>query len=154
MKKIIDRPEKKSPLRKITELTITAFFWSIWIYLILPLINLLMWILGVKVFYHEVIVIAGYKQLIQLLRNSGILVILIFCALRMWGYYNYRRFGLKNRRLASRAVSDEEIVRYFGIEPEEIKRLKESKAVTFIMQENGNIKPVILSEELSQPLVK
>ncbi len=138
MRKIIDRPEKKSLLRKGTELTITTFFWSIWIYMVLPVINLIVWFLGLRVFYHEVIVVAGYKQLFAILKNSGVAIFLIFATLRLWGYYNYWRFGRRNRRFSSREVSHEEVAEYFGIDPEEAKSLKHSKIVRFIMQENGN----------------
>jgi len=49
--KIIDKPKLKTFLRTITELTFTSVMWGFWIYLFLPLVNVVLWLFGIRYFY-------------------------------------------------------------------------------------------------------
>jgi poly-beta-1,6-N-acetyl-D-glucosamine biosynthesis protein PgaD len=56
---IKDLPGIKSFLRNTAELSFTGFVWGIWIYMFLPILNIIMWFLGFSFFYIEVIEKSG-----------------------------------------------------------------------------------------------
>ena len=72
--------------------------WGLWLYLFLPLVNIILWLLGIHYFFVEVIEKAGYLILLDLLKNTGLSILVVFGVIRIWGVYNYLRFGKKERR--------------------------------------------------------
>lgn len=126
---IIDKPKLKSFLRKITELSFTSLMWGLWLYLFLPLLNLVLWVLGIRYFYVEVFELAGYKGLINILLNAGWVILFVFLILRFWGIYNYHRFGKRERRKGFPPATLEKLAENFQISPEQIQHIQSSKEV-------------------------
>ena len=124
--KIRQRPELKSILRNITEMTITTGIWVIWSYLLLPIINLVLWLFGVGVVYVE-FERASYNGLILLLERLGWVVLVVFAILQLWGYYNYHRFGKKNRRKERPFDATAELARFFEMTPEQVVAIQSRK---------------------------
>ncbi|HLA00847.1 MAG TPA: poly-beta-1,6-N-acetyl-D-glucosamine biosynthesis protein PgaD [Thermodesulfovibrionales bacterium] len=131
---IIDKPKLKSFLRKTTELSFTSLMWGLWFYLFLPLLNLVLWVLGIQYFYIEVFELAGYKGLINLLLKAGWVILGVFLILRFWGYYNYWRFGKRERRKSFPSETLEKTVEYFQVSPEQIQDLQSSKEIVWPLQ--------------------
>jgi len=88
-------------VRRVTEISITMAFWLVWVYLILPLVNLLMWLLGVRLFVDEMLVQGGYVALLAELRTYGLAVLGMSLAMLVWIEWNQRRYGVHNQRLHS-----------------------------------------------------
>ena len=86
-------------VRRATELTLTTVFWFAWIYLILPLVNLLMWALGYQMFVDEMVVRGGYVALLAELRIDGLVVLVMALVMLLWIEWNQRRYGRHNHRL-------------------------------------------------------
>jgi len=128
---IIDKPKLKSFLRKITELGFTSLMWGLWFYLFLPLLNLVLWVLGIRYFYVELFELAGYKGLINILLKAGWVILIVFLILRSWGVYNYRRFGKRERRKGLPPETLEKTAEYFQISPEQIQHIQSSKEVVW-----------------------
>jgi len=126
---IRDNPGLRSFLRSITEMTFTTFVWAIWVYLFLPVINIILWIFGFRFINFAVIEQVGYKELVGLLVKMGWAVLIVFLVFHLWGYYNYRRFGRKSRRKASASVTLEELAAHYRIPADKIKRLQEQKEI-------------------------
>jgi biofilm PGA synthesis protein PgaD len=131
---IIDKPKLKSFLRKIAELGFTSLMWGLWFYLFLPLLNLVLWVLGIRYFYIEVFELAGYKGLINLLLKAGWVILIVFLILRFWGFYNYWRFGKRERRKSLPSETFEKMSEYFQIPPEQIQHIQSSKEVVWPLQ--------------------
>jgi biofilm PGA synthesis protein PgaD len=131
---IIDKPKLKSFVRKITELSFTSLMWGLWFYLFLPLLNFVLWIVGIRYFYIEVFDLAGYKGLIDLLMKAGWVILSVFLVLRSWGFYNYWRFGKKERRKSLPSETFEKTVEYFQVSPEQIQQIQSSKEVAWPLQ--------------------
>ena len=131
--KIIDRPEFKSRIRHITEATLAASLWALWLYWISPIITLVLWLLGLQFFYQEVVSESRFYDLIEVLKNGGIVLLVIFLLQIVWIYYNYfaifKRKG--NRRRESRASNEEAIAKYFKMDADELKQAKKHNQVDF-----------------------
>lgn len=128
---IKDNPKLKSFLRKVTELSFTSVIWGMWIYLFLPILNITLWVLGVRYFHIEVIEEVGYLELLDLLNKLGWTVLVLFVAFRSWGYYNYWRFGRRNRRKTVSPTVVEELAGYFQIPLEQVEQLRSKKEVVW-----------------------
>ena len=126
---IRDHPGLRSFLRNITEMTFTTFVWAIWVYLFLPVINIILWIFGLRFINFAVIEQVGYKELVGLLVKMGWAVLIVFLVFHLWGYYNYRRFGRKSRRKSSASVTLEDLAAHYRIPADNIKRLQEQKEI-------------------------
>ena len=105
--------------------------WALWLYLFLPLFNIILWLLGIHLFYEEVIEKAGYLQLLSLFTKMGWSILVVFAVLRLWGYYNYLRFGKKDRRKFVSSTTVEQLSGHFNLPPEQIIELQSKKEVTW-----------------------
>lgn len=127
------KSKQKNLLRKVTELSVTTLIWGFWIYLFLPILTVLSWFLGIRIFTVEVIEHTGYLEFLVLVKALGWYVLALFLILRLWGYYNYWRFGKRNRRKAStpdHAVT-QELADYFHMEVSAIQELRSLKEVVW-----------------------
>jgi biofilm PGA synthesis protein PgaD len=136
---IIDKPDLKSKGRKLSEMSITTFIWLLWLWLFLPVVNILLWMVGAQTFYHTLIVDTGYIDFFTLARRMGLTVIMVFIIMRAWGYYNYWRFGRRNKRKNLPDVTPAKISEIFRLSPDEIVTLQASKEVTFSFNKEGPV---------------
>ncbi len=107
----------------------TALMWVFWVYLLLPMLSIILWLLGGFFFYHEVIYQGGYQYLIELCKKLGFTVVIAFSILRFWGYYNYVAFGKKNRRKMVKKTTPEELAQIFNISSLQVLELQKQKEV-------------------------
>jgi biofilm PGA synthesis protein PgaD len=128
---IIDNTKLKSFLRNVSEWSFTTLVWALWLYLFLPLLNIILWLLGIHFFYVEVFEKAGYLQLLSLFSKMGWSILVVFAVLRFWGYYNYLRFGKKDRRKFVSPTTAEQLSVLFNLPPEQIVELQSKKEVTW-----------------------
>lgn len=128
---IIDNPKLKSFLRGTTEWSFTTLVWAFWLYLLLPILNIVLWVLGVRYAYVEVLKKGGYQQLLDLLEKMGWAILIVFIILRLWGYYNYRRFGGKARRKSVSSATNEQLSEFFHVPTERITDLQSKKEVAW-----------------------
>lgn len=139
--KIIDKPSFKSLPRKVAEWSFTTFMWALWLYLLLPLMNIVLWLLGFHYFFVEVVEKAGYLTLLGLLKKTGISVLVVFGAIRIWGHYNYLRFRKKERRKTVSAATTQQLSEFFQISQEHVLRLQSEKEVVWPIPEDLNQQP-------------
>ena len=135
---VIDKPSFKSFLRKITEWSITSLMWGLWLYLLLPLINIILWLLGFHYFFVEVVEKAGFLNLLDLLKKTGISILVVFGVIRIWGYYNYLRFKKKERRKNVSAATTQQLSEFFQISQGQVLRLQSEKEVIWPIPQELN----------------
>jgi poly-beta-1,6-N-acetyl-D-glucosamine biosynthesis protein PgaD len=128
---IRDNPKMRSFLRSITEMSFTGVVWVIWAYLLLPVINIILWLLGFKYFNIAVFEKLGYREFLELMGKVGWLVVIVFLVMRLWGYYNYVRFGKRTRRKSSPPVTIEQLAVHFQIPVEQIENMQAQKETTW-----------------------
>jgi biofilm PGA synthesis protein PgaD len=124
---LIDNPSLKTRLQTMTEWTFTSFFWILWIYLLLPLLNLFLWLFVDYTLYEKLI--SGYADFILLLRHIGLIALAIFIGLRLWGYYNYHVFGRLNRRRHVPQADPNHMAEHFGITIDELDALQKAEII-------------------------
>ncbi len=128
---IRDNPKLRSFLRNITEMTFTGFVWGVWVYLLLPVLNFLLWIFGLSMLKITVLEQVGLKEFLDLLHKMGWTVLVVFLILRLWGFYNYHMFGKRSRRKASPPVTVEQLAEHYHIPVEDIQRMRTEKEVVW-----------------------
>ncbi len=128
---IRDNPKLRSFFRNITEMTFTGVVWGVWVYLLLPVVNLLLWVFGFRYMKIAVIEQVGYKEFLDLMDKMGWTVLIVFLVLRIWGYYNYVRFGKRSRRKATPPATIEQLAGHYNIPEEDVKRMRSEKEVVW-----------------------
>lgn len=128
---IRDNPKLRSLFRNITEFTFTGFVCVLWAYLLLPLVNIVIWIIGLRSIEISVIEQLGYKEMMGLASKMGWIVLAVFLILRLWGFYNYKRFGKKSRRMSSPPVTIEQLAEHFHLPVEQVKYMQSQKEIAW-----------------------
>jgi poly-beta-1,6-N-acetyl-D-glucosamine biosynthesis protein PgaD len=135
--KIIDKPELKTPLRKIIEGGVTILLWSVWLYFIIPAITVVLWVFGIRYFWLALFKGSEFPQLLWLIRSVGLVIVITFIINMGWICYNfafYKRFSRKKRYIPSHLDSD--LAKVFGINPEEVLRGKKSHRISLVLKDN------------------
>lgn len=129
---IIDLPQLKGMLRNVGEWSFTTVMWILWAYLFLPLINLIMWAVGGRHLYVTIIEEAHYHDIIGMIQKTGWFVLAIFLIMRGWGYYNYHRFGKRERRRSVPPASTQAMAVFFNLPQAAVERLQGQKEVIWM----------------------
>jgi poly-beta-1,6-N-acetyl-D-glucosamine biosynthesis protein PgaD len=127
--KIIDNPSLKGFFRNMGEWSFTVLMWGVWVYFFLPIINIILWLFGIRHFYIELVEKGGYYEFLNLIERIGWLILIVFAILRLWGWYNYKKFGQLNRRKFPLATTTEKLSEYFKIPIKTIQELQGQKEV-------------------------
>ncbi len=134
---IIDQPSLQTLWQKYSYGFLTLVAWSLWLYLWLPLINLIAWLLGFKVFYQHMIVLGGYAGFLQLLGVYFVIILLIGMTLLSWALYNQIRFRGKDRRGAVPPARNEDVARFFGVSEEELQAAQKTRRLVISFDEKN-----------------
>jgi biofilm PGA synthesis protein PgaD len=90
---------------------LTVLFWAVWLYLVLPLVSLLLWALGVRVFLEQFRQ-GGYEGLLASLATYSSVLLVIVSLLALWIVWNVVRYGgSSDRRTVKRAEVPDWVVR-------------------------------------------
>jgi biofilm PGA synthesis protein PgaD len=127
-----DNASLRTIVRSVTELSFTTLMWALWIYLFMPLLSLVLWLVGLPILYQTLFTEKVLYELLALLERMGWVVLIIFLLLRGWGLYNYHVFGKRNRRTQSAEVTLEELGLHFRITPDDVRILQQSKEISWV----------------------
>jgi poly-beta-1,6-N-acetyl-D-glucosamine biosynthesis protein PgaD len=108
---IISHPERQSGTQHALFGALTVSIWALWIYLWLPLITGILWIVGIR---------WAYIQVFRGTRGVSLWVIVwilgaVIVTVAYWSSYNNLRYAGRTQRLHAKAVSKIMIGRKFGI---------------------------------------
>lgn len=108
--------------------TLTALFWLAWLYLIAPLLSLVLWLLGYRIFVDEILGQGGYQALLAELRRYGLVVLGMWLAMLVWVDWNLRHYGGHNKRIQPPIpVSLPEQAQQAGITTDELMALQATR---------------------------
>ncbi len=127
---IIEQPSLKSPLRKGSELTITAVAWLLWFYLAMPLLTLLLWAVGLRLVFLEHFRFEHARALLDVAGYYLVGAVVLWVLIEAWSVYNRARFGGDDRRKHADPATDDELAATFSLAPSEIERAREAKILT------------------------
>ena len=124
--KVILKDNLRSNLRQIVEGIISMVCWVFLIYILLPIITLILWLLGFKIFYHQVVLDYNYKAFLTLLGDGGLIVFTIFTILIGWTYYNYALFKIRGERRLNRCFisNDQDAARILNTDVKSVDKFK------------------------------
>ncbi|MBC8413545.1 MAG: poly-beta-1,6-N-acetyl-D-glucosamine biosynthesis protein PgaD [Nitrospira sp.] len=126
---IRDNPKFRSFFRNVTEMTFTGFVWGIWLYLLMPVVNIILWILGINVLSMSIFEQVNYSEFLHLIQKMGWIILTVFLILRLWAFYNYVAFGKKSKRRASSLVTIENLAAQYDIPVDRIREMQQQKEV-------------------------
>jgi biofilm PGA synthesis protein PgaD len=133
---VISRPENQSKTQRFTSGTLTIIGWGIWIYLWLPVLTALAWIVGIRLTYAQLTHGPGLDTILFLI------MIAILCSIVVagWASYNYMRFGKRSRRMGAEAIGHATIAKTFGVtDPATLSRLLQERRMNLYFDNAGNL---------------
>jgi len=138
---IITKPELKSKTRSLTELGVTGLVWGLWLYLFLPIANVLLWVVGISTFQQEFIEQGGVFIFLELIQQMGWVILIAFLIMRLWGIYNYYHFGRHDKRTHEMPDSIEKLCHFYQLKPDELGAIESHKEVIWpVKEDNENAK--------------
>lgn len=111
--RLIQRPRAQPRLRRTAWGFVTAAFWGVYVYLWMPAITMLLWLLGIRNAYFELYLRQHRVEPFLLIALPSLAV----CAavlLIAWAEYNRWRFAGKDRRGAPSPTSLDDIAQALG----------------------------------------
>lgn len=145
---IIHQPRLQTLKQRFGYSLVTFIFWTIWLYLWLPLISLLAWFIGIRLFHDEMIAQRGYEGFFNLVGWYSLVVLIIGGALLGWGGYNLYRFRGKERRKSTGSSDKNEIAEQFAVDVDQLQKWHRAKQLTIHHTEEGHIEQVHVHRHL------
>jgi len=139
---IIYEPSLQSPFHKYSYGFCTVIAWALWAYLWLPLISLIGWLFGIRVFYRHMVELGGWTWFAEMLTFYLIVIGSISGALILWALYNQTRFRGKDRRGARAPATEVEMGSFFGIDVGTLRRAQRSRRMTVLFDKDARIREI------------
>ena len=136
---IIDRPSLQTSRQRLIFGSMTFIFWALWIYLWLPIVALIGWMLGFRIAYYEMIVKFGYVSLQHLLVFYLYIILFLGASLLVWAYYNYFRFRNMARRAQVEEVSIAALSQRYQTAPETLALWTQARRLTIHHDAEGKV---------------
>lgn len=134
---IICNPDHVPAARRTFWGAVTAIFWVAYIYLWMPLITLLLWILGIRKGYAE-LYLREHSIEPFIFVALPIMALIATVMLVTWAEYNRYRFSGHDRRKAMDDVPLKKVAERIGATSAIASGLQRAKAVTLHMNEDAN----------------
>ena len=113
-----------------------------YIYLWVPLITLVVWLVGVKLFHINMIEFSGYEVLVDKLGLYSAIILIISIILIGWAEVNRMRFKNKLRRLDNNELSVGEVAKKYNLEVSHLTLLRQKKFVKVDFSAKGGISEI------------
>lgn len=134
--------QQESP-RLWLEVTITALFWGIWIYVVTPLVSLFLWFAGYQVFVEQMVTLGGYETFLKKLNTYGTVILCIITATIIWVNWNLRRYGHHNIRTHMIAdVTLAESAAVAGVDETTLQQLQSARCIVLAFNEQDQVEPL------------
>lgn len=136
------RHRRQPGLQRAAEFTLTTLFWLAWLYLIMPLVSLLLWMLGVELFVDVMITRGGYQALLEELVHYSLVILGMLAGTLVWVNWNLRHYGRHNKRtIQPQPVSIEELADRSGLSRAEITRMQTARQLLITFDDSD--RPVL-----------
>lgn len=134
---IISRPQRVPRLRRGLFGAITLAAWSVFVWLLTPVLTLVAWLLGLGVAYDTTVGRFGRPDpvlLLALLATSALGGTLLLA----WAELQRRRFTGVERRQRAADATPAEIAAFLGADPATAQALRSGRIVSLAMREDGS----------------
>jgi biofilm PGA synthesis protein PgaD len=133
----IDAPEMLTAPERTRDTLFTAIMWAIYLYLWVPLLSMLAWLLGFEFAYDVMIRTGGIRELGGILVAYGVIVTVIFATVAFWSLSNRVRYGKLKRRKKGPCVTTAEIAEYFDVDECATETLRRSTTAAIEFDDEG-----------------
>lgn len=147
---IIESPDLQSKAQRLGWGSLTLVFWLIYIHLWTPLITLVAWWVGVKLFNLHIVQLHGYTGLMEKL---GLYLLVIFViSLVLIGWANLERFRFKDihRRTAHAPTTTQEVAEKYHLEKNYLDKLRLKKSIIVYFSDKGKITDIVCVDDIRQ----
>jgi biofilm PGA synthesis protein PgaD len=151
---IFERPELQAPQQRVVYGVLTLAFWVLWLYLWLPVVSLVAWLLGGLTFYHEMLERSGYQAVTELLAWYGAIVGALGGGLVLWASYNWFRFRSGDRRRPLPALTTRDMAIYFRVGEADLAQWQVSKRAVVHRDDHGEITAVEIDVPIVRPTLR
>ena len=135
---IINAPQLQSLQKRLGALFVWIFCWVMWIYLLIPLVTLISWVLGDRKVLNQMRWFGGYKSFLELMQIYGITLLIMIAIWLCWIFYRFLRSKMLHP--ASREqVSDEALCRFYQVNNEELQQSRRATLITVYFDDHGGI---------------
>jgi biofilm PGA synthesis protein PgaD len=134
---IIESPNLQDLRQRYAFAALTLVFWVVWFYLWIPLVSLVAWLMGIEVFYDQMILLDGLRGLRDLLGWYGLVIALLGLSLGGWAWYNFKRFGGREKRRDSPLLEPEAIAGHFGLTEGQLAAAKSAQRLVIVHDDGG-----------------
>lgn len=150
---IINKPSLQTLRQRFGYSFLTVLFWMFWFYLWLPLISIVAWLVGIEIFYQEMIVAGGHRAFFELVGFYSQVVLSITVVFLGWAGYNLFRFRGKKRRKGSKVIEMTEIAGRFSVDAGQLMTWRRAKRLVIHHDAHGTITRVDQEQvQVSPPL--
>jgi biofilm PGA synthesis protein PgaD len=136
---IIENPELQSNAHRFGWSSVTFFFWMLYIYLWLPLITLVAWWVGAKLFHIQIVALQGYAGVIDKLGLYSAIIVIISAILIGWAKIERFRFKDAVRRVDNTTVPVGDIAVRFKLQELDLTQLRGKKSVIVHFSSQGEL---------------
>lgn len=136
---IINKPHALRLQNKLTTISFTFVMWMIIFYLWQPLISLIAWSFGFKVFYEHMVILGGFEGFFQMLTIYFWTVFVLGGGLILWAYTNKLRFRGKVRRTNKNNVTAVDIAGFFKVDEKSQRQWQNEKNLTIAITQDNQI---------------
>lgn len=138
-KYIINTPEKISSFRRKGEWGITIIGWVIWLLVARPFLFVLLWLIGFKAFYTQMIKMRGLAGLFEFAGYYLFVIVFIYLSMRGWNLYNLYRFKGKDKRKFVKPVRPVDFDKLYEMIPGSTEKILQSKEIEVNFHENQEL---------------
>ena len=142
--------------KKYSEVLLMAISWTLWVYLILPLLSLIVWFAGAYLFKIEMMTPEGAEAFAETLQYGGVILVM-WLFTTVWILWNQSQYGNKNRRSNDApVVTIEQICDKTKLTPDLVEFLRTTKETFLHFDEDdypvidkhitGIQRPAVISE--------
>jgi biofilm PGA synthesis protein PgaD len=132
---IISHPERQSDTQHALFGALTVSIWVLWIYLWLPLITGILWIVGIRWAYVQVFKGSRGVSLWVIVWILGAVIV----AVAYWSSYNNIRYAGRTQRRHAKAVSKTMIGQKFGVTGDALYRLMHERRLNLYFNDREEL---------------
>lgn len=136
---IINKPHALNIQNKLTSISFTFVMWVVIFYLWQPLISLIAWSFGFKIFYEHMIILGGFEGFFEMFKIYISTIFILGGGLILWAYSNKLRFRGKIRRTKTNKVTAIDIAGFFQVDENDQSQWKNEKNLTITITEANQI---------------
>ncbi|MES2547554.1 MAG: poly-beta-1,6-N-acetyl-D-glucosamine biosynthesis protein PgaD [Pseudomonadota bacterium] len=140
---IIEKPELQSAMHRYGWGLVTFAFWSIYVYLWLPLITLLAWWAGVYLFNIHMVKLQGYDGLLSKLALYSFVIVSLSALLIGWANIERLRFQGVKRRLGRAEISAGQVAHHYKLQESHLVEFRQKKSLEVHFSDEGHIAKII-----------